>query len=121
MGTSSAWTPERRAKQAEAIRRNRPWDKSTGPRTAKGKAVASRNADKGVRRELTRARERRFRAQLKLLRHLIALDGIKPLSTLPQTGRKRRRTAKETARYEEELARLQAEVDRLTGLLALVE
>jgi len=48
MGTSSAWTPERRAKQAEAIRRWKPWAKSTGPRTEEGKARSSRNADKGI-------------------------------------------------------------------------
>jgi len=48
MGTTSAWPPERRAKQAEAIRRWQPWSKSTGPRTKGGKARSSRNADKGV-------------------------------------------------------------------------
>jgi len=48
MGTSSSWTPERRAKQAEAIRRWQPWSKSTGPRTNQGKARSSRNADKGI-------------------------------------------------------------------------
>lgn len=48
MGTSAAWTPERRAKQAAAIRRWKPWNKSTGPRTKEGKARSSRNADKGV-------------------------------------------------------------------------
>lgn len=48
MGTTSAWTPERRAKQAEAIRRWQPWSKSTGPRTKEGKARSSRNADRGV-------------------------------------------------------------------------
>lgn len=48
MGTTSSWTPERRAKQAEAIRRWQPWDKSTGPRTKEGKARSSRNADKGM-------------------------------------------------------------------------
>ena len=44
MGTQSAWTPERRAKQAEIIARTRPWEKSTGPRTDNGKAISSRNA-----------------------------------------------------------------------------
>lgn len=47
MGTASSWTPERRAKQAEAIRRWQPWSNSTGPRTKEGKARSSRNADKG--------------------------------------------------------------------------
>lgn len=48
MGTASSWTPERRAKQAEAIRRWQPWNRSTGPRTDEGKARSSRNADKGL-------------------------------------------------------------------------
>lgn len=48
MGTTSSWTPERRAKQAEAIRRWQPWSKSTGPRTEAGMARSSRNADKGI-------------------------------------------------------------------------
>lgn len=44
MGTASAWTPERRAKQAEIIRRIKPWENSTGPRTDEGKAASSQNA-----------------------------------------------------------------------------
>jgi hypothetical protein len=44
MGTKSAWTPERRAKQREIIRQSKPWEKSTGPRTPEGKAVSSKNA-----------------------------------------------------------------------------
>ncbi len=47
MTARGAWTLERRAKQAEAIRRWQPWNKSTGPRTPEGKARSSRNADKG--------------------------------------------------------------------------
>ena len=106
MGTSSAWTPERRAKAAERMQRNKPWEKSTGPRTAEGKAVSSRNADKGVRREETRAMDRRSRARMRFLKHLIARDGIKPFGPPDQVGRQRRRSAKAQARYEDELARL---------------
>lgn len=43
---SKGWTPERRAKHAAAIRRWKPWTKSTGPRTAAGKARATQNATK---------------------------------------------------------------------------
>lgn len=43
---ASAWTPERRARQAELIHTWRPWQASTGPRSAAGKARASRNACK---------------------------------------------------------------------------
>ena len=38
------WTPEQRQRQREAIQRWKPWSKSTGPRSLKGKATASRNA-----------------------------------------------------------------------------
>ena len=38
------WTDEARAKQSELIALVRPWEKSTGPRTPKGKAISSKNA-----------------------------------------------------------------------------
>jgi hypothetical protein len=41
---ANGWTPERRARQAEMIKRWAPWSKSTGPRSEAGKAVASMNA-----------------------------------------------------------------------------
>ena len=40
------WPPSRRAAQAAALRRRQPWLKSTGPRTAAGKAICARNAYK---------------------------------------------------------------------------
>lgn len=119
MGTTSGWTPERRAKQAEAIRRNQPWLKSTGPRTAEGKAISSRNADRGGYRRLARARQSMMRARLKLLAHLIARDGIKPLGPPGQVGR-RPRSVRAAARYEEELAWLEQEADRLRAQLDLL-
>ena len=121
MGTSRAWTPERRARQAEAIRRWQPWTRSTGPRTAEGKAISSRNADQGVHRELMRTQQRRFRARMKYLRHLIARDGIKPLGLPDQVGRRRRRSVSAAARYEEELFRLYLEAEGQSALLDLVE
>ena len=51
----NGWTPERRARQAELIRSWRPWERSTGPRTAEGKARASLNAYRGAKRPETRA------------------------------------------------------------------
>jgi len=58
MGASN-WTPERRQRQAEAIRAWKPWERSTGPQTPEGKARAARNAWQGgkrlVLRELARA------------------------------------------------------------------
>ena len=44
--SSSGWTNERRRKHAAAMRRWRPWEKSTGPRTADGKRRAAMNAVK---------------------------------------------------------------------------
>lgn len=41
---SGTWTEERRKKQAERIAQIKPWEKATGPKTAKGKARSSRNA-----------------------------------------------------------------------------
>ncbi|NCO04074.1 MAG: hypothetical protein GW903_07775 [Alphaproteobacteria bacterium] len=45
----NAWTPERRAAQAERIRKNKPWEKSTGPKTQKGKNRSKYNALKNAR------------------------------------------------------------------------
>ena len=44
------WPPERRARQAELIRARKPWLKSTGPRTAAGKAKTRYNGLKHGRR-----------------------------------------------------------------------
>ncbi|OUL68693.1 hypothetical protein CA603_51545 [Paraburkholderia hospita] len=38
------WTPEQRAAQAEKIKRWKPWERSTGPKTDDGKATSSSNA-----------------------------------------------------------------------------
>lgn len=48
-------TPEHRRLRAELIRKWRPWEKSTGPKTPTGKAKSSRNAYKGGTRALLRA------------------------------------------------------------------
>jgi hypothetical protein len=55
------WTAERRAQQAAAIQRWKPWEKSTGPRTAEGKAIVSRNAFKGAKRIALRRQMREVR------------------------------------------------------------
>ena len=73
MGTSSAWTPERKAKQADAIRRWQPWAQSTGPTTAEGKAVSSRNADKGGHRVRHRAQMRHLREMSQAGQEIVAL------------------------------------------------
>ena len=40
------WTADRRQRQRELIQRWKPWEKSTGARTAEGKAKVSKNAVK---------------------------------------------------------------------------
>lgn len=40
---ANGWTQERRARQAEAIKRWRPWECSTGPKSDEGKDVSSQN------------------------------------------------------------------------------
>jgi hypothetical protein len=52
---ANGWTPERKARMAELIRTWRPWEHSTGPRSAEGKSRSARNADKGGHREMLRA------------------------------------------------------------------
>ncbi|MGF6608487.1 hypothetical protein OKW45_003409 [Paraburkholderia sp. WSM4175] len=54
------WTAEQRVKQAEAIRRWKPWERSTGPATDAGKAAAKLNALKhGMRSAYWRDERRR--------------------------------------------------------------
>lgn len=59
--------PEQRERQAEAIRGWKPWEQSTGPRTAEGKARTKTNAYKGGHwrklRELSSAIDALLRAQ----------------------------------------------------------
>lgn len=50
---ANGWTPERRARQAARIREWNPWEKSTGPRSAEGKARVARNAYRnGLRQDM---------------------------------------------------------------------
>ena len=52
------WTPEQRKKQAKAIRKWKPWEKSTGPKSEAGKAVSRMNARKhSMRSSQNRAAE----------------------------------------------------------------
>jgi hypothetical protein len=62
----AGWSRERRAKQAELIRKSKPWLKSTGPRTEEGKARSASNALKhGFR---SRAFIERIREERQLVR-----------------------------------------------------
>jgi hypothetical protein len=63
-------TPEHRQLSADLIRRWRPWERSTGPKTAAGKAKVSKNGYKGGVRPALRALARAIRKQR------IALAGL---------------------------------------------
>ena len=51
---ANGWTPERRALMAVRIREWKPWEKSTGPVTAKGKRKSSKNAGRSARARFKR-------------------------------------------------------------------
>ena len=63
----SAWTPERRQRQREAIQRWKPWNRSTGPKSPEGKARVARNAWTGghtvMLRQLGKELNQALRAQ----------------------------------------------------------
>ena len=61
----NGWTPERKLKQAEAIRRWQPWNKSTGPESPDGKVTVGRNAWKGVQRQQLRESVRMVNAEVR--------------------------------------------------------
>src|SRR5262252_7177299 len=68
------WTRERRARQAVLIRAWKPWTRSTGPKTARGKAVSAMNAlVHGGRSQQTLAEERLVRATLRRCREFTDL------------------------------------------------
>ena len=56
-------TPEHRRLRAELIRKWKPCEESTGPKSAEGKARVSRNAYKGGTREMLRYLRRILRDQ----------------------------------------------------------
>ena len=68
-GAAHGWSPERRAQHAAAMRHWKPWAKSTGPRTASGKAIAAQNAYKhGMRSARQRLVNEALSAQRACLR-----------------------------------------------------
>lgn len=68
---ATGWTPERRKKQSEAIRRWQPWKQSTGAKTLEGKAVVSRNAWKGGHRATIRQIAKMVNAEIQSSRMLV--------------------------------------------------
>lgn len=64
---TKGWTEERRQKARERILKNKPWEKSTGPKTPKGKKKSSLNALKhGHRSDI----------YLSYVRHILELNTL---------------------------------------------
>jgi hypothetical protein len=73
------WTDEQRQQQRERILNNKPWLKSTGPRTAAGKAVSSQNATvHGYCSARIRGRLRAVMRAMKAKRYELKALGIDP-------------------------------------------
>ena len=68
MSISNGWTLERRQRQAELIRRWKPWNQSTGPSTPEGKARVSLNAWKGGHRAQMRELTKELKTELAAMR-----------------------------------------------------
>ncbi|MCK5374993.1 MAG: hypothetical protein KAJ40_06895 [Alphaproteobacteria bacterium] len=66
------WTPKTRAKQRENIMESKPWGKSTGPKTIKGKAIVACNPIKhGLRSKEGKALLRILYAQSRHVRKVL--------------------------------------------------
>lgn len=61
------WTVAERQRQAELIKQWQPWTKSTGAKTAEGKAVSSQNAFKGGIRQLLKEIKQLLQEQEKFI------------------------------------------------------
>jgi hypothetical protein len=68
---ANGWTLERRQRQAELIRQWKPWVQSTGPKSAEGKALVSRNAWRGGYRAELRELTKLVNAEVRHARELI--------------------------------------------------
>lgn len=97
---AGAWTEERRQKQAERIRANKPWEKATGPKTAKGKARSCRNALKhGARSTL----QDDYTAILKLNREFVAM--LTKIMDLEKELGERNKTRLENIAYKQSVTK----------------
>ena len=89
------WTVERRARAAETAQRVKPWLKSTGPKTAEGKAISSMNRYQGAKREASRAQARQIRALW------IELEALERQGVTERYLQRQRREIEEEIRAEE--------------------
>lgn len=72
---ANGWTPESKRRQAALIKQWRPWEQSTGPVTAEGKARISRNAWQGGHRAQLRELVRAVNAEVRAARELVHVHG----------------------------------------------
>ena len=75
---SKKWSEDSRKSQSMAIHSNKPWEKSTGPKSDEGKGRSSRNADKGKTplRDIQRMITMVHKERLEMLRLLKSKYGI---------------------------------------------
>lgn len=84
---STGWTPEKRARQAERMRKTKPWLKTTGPVTAEGKEAVKNNALKhGFRSREYKELCALLRVQAAFVKDIIASHA----QTLPPPSSRRR-------------------------------
>ncbi len=81
---AKGWPPARRKAQAERIRAAKPWLRSTGPRTAAGKARSRLNALRHCHRS---AAMRRLRRVMKMQRAFITSCILPPLPKMEKNAR----------------------------------
>lgn len=67
----NGWTLERRRKQAELVRRWKPWEQSTGPKSPEGKATVSGNAWRGGHKEQLSALSNKLNDEIRQSRELL--------------------------------------------------
>lgn len=84
---TKGWTDQRRREQAARCRRNRPWEKSTGPKTDAGKDQSRQNAlVHGLRGEPGRRLREVLRAQRDFVKSVAAAIKLDRSRRIPDTG-----------------------------------
>lgn len=83
------WTPERRAAQAARCRANRPWEKSTGPKTTFGKGRSALNSHKHGHRS----------AEMQTIKHILRMHGLFITSLLSSKAQSFTRTQAVAAHF----------------------
>lgn len=99
---AKGWSAERRQKQAQRCRQNKPWEKSTGPKTTEGKKWSSLNAFKhgGRCRILDESREMlRLNWEFVSSAERVLLDSVTVMEL--EARRQRQRTERKAGRAKQ--------------------